>query len=332
MDAETELWGTFSVNDHMRRRAFVAEVLLYDRLVIPVPPKEDQEHERWRENRWQPERQRRLVEILGDWVVEIPWDEQHRSDWETLYRSADPIERARARVDSAGKAAFDAQQTKIARDAAWPYKATRLLLTDAPERDDLYYEKVPGVEVEAVAAYPSFPSFAREVRAKPLAHGRTVAPGEQLLGVFGWEFFVPEDAKLSDEKLLEKAVKLAARPSFRDNRAEFHRWRRRMVDGRVDPDSAVAELEKRLVRYQKAARARRTKGRVKTTLTVFGLGAQAAALVFPPAAIPGAGLLVGAGALATDKLLPEQTPDERARVAAMCYDAREHFRRGWWRR
>jgi hypothetical protein len=33
-----ELWGTFSVKDHLRERAFVAEVLLYDRLVIPRPP------------------------------------------------------------------------------------------------------------------------------------------------------------------------------------------------------------------------------------------------------------------------------------------------------
>ena len=27
-----ELWGTFSVRDHLRPRSFIAEVLLYDRL------------------------------------------------------------------------------------------------------------------------------------------------------------------------------------------------------------------------------------------------------------------------------------------------------------
>lgn len=41
-----ELWGTFSVADHLRERAFVAEILLYDRLVIPVPP-DDEERGRW---------------------------------------------------------------------------------------------------------------------------------------------------------------------------------------------------------------------------------------------------------------------------------------------
>ena len=33
-----EVWGTFSVADHLREQAFVADILLYDRLVILVPP------------------------------------------------------------------------------------------------------------------------------------------------------------------------------------------------------------------------------------------------------------------------------------------------------
>jgi hypothetical protein len=37
---EWELWGTFSVGDHLRANSFVAELLLYDRLVVPVPPQE----------------------------------------------------------------------------------------------------------------------------------------------------------------------------------------------------------------------------------------------------------------------------------------------------
>ena len=34
----TEVWGTFSVQDHLAERAFIADVLLYDRLVIPTKP------------------------------------------------------------------------------------------------------------------------------------------------------------------------------------------------------------------------------------------------------------------------------------------------------
>ncbi len=53
------LWGCYSVADHLEPRAFV---LLYDRLVIPTPSADDMA--RW-EQRWDPERQARLLGILG---------------------------------------------------------------------------------------------------------------------------------------------------------------------------------------------------------------------------------------------------------------------------
>src|SRR6476620_877169 len=34
---DSQLWGTFSVADHLRRTPFVADVLLFDRLIVPVP-------------------------------------------------------------------------------------------------------------------------------------------------------------------------------------------------------------------------------------------------------------------------------------------------------
>jgi hypothetical protein len=49
-----QVWGTYSVKDHCDPNAFVAEVMLYDRLVIPVPP-DDKERARWRKAGWQPE-------------------------------------------------------------------------------------------------------------------------------------------------------------------------------------------------------------------------------------------------------------------------------------
>jgi hypothetical protein len=44
-----QLWGTFSVMDHAREGTFLAEVVMYDRLVIPVPP--DPEHAKTPEDR-----------------------------------------------------------------------------------------------------------------------------------------------------------------------------------------------------------------------------------------------------------------------------------------
>ena len=60
-----EMWGTFSVDDHLRRRAFVAEMVLYDRLVVPVPPTDDGEELRaWRDRGWEPERAKETVDLL----------------------------------------------------------------------------------------------------------------------------------------------------------------------------------------------------------------------------------------------------------------------------
>ena len=48
-----ERWGAYSVVDHKDARKLAADVLLYDRLVLPTPP--DQDRERWVKNKWDPE-------------------------------------------------------------------------------------------------------------------------------------------------------------------------------------------------------------------------------------------------------------------------------------
>ena len=66
-----EVWGTFSVRDHCRPNAFAREVLLFDRLVLPVPANEA-ERARWRKpndakpkETWNPDRLDQLRHILG---------------------------------------------------------------------------------------------------------------------------------------------------------------------------------------------------------------------------------------------------------------------------
>lgn len=51
-----ERWGTFSVRDHMSDAPFVSDVLLYDRLIIPVSPTDKSQDEFWQE--FEPEQQR----------------------------------------------------------------------------------------------------------------------------------------------------------------------------------------------------------------------------------------------------------------------------------
>lgn len=67
---EVETWGTYSVRDHSRSRAFVADVLLYDRLMIPYPPNEA-EVERWKTSGWDPDRLKTCLQTLGDLAVPV---------------------------------------------------------------------------------------------------------------------------------------------------------------------------------------------------------------------------------------------------------------------
>src|SRR5271168_359035 len=100
-DAKLQHWGTYSVRDHIGSRAFVADVLLFDKLVIPRPATEQEllaeggqsagedQLEHWRRMKWKPDRQRELLDILGefDLAIELPWGVQARQDWRTVYRS-----------------------------------------------------------------------------------------------------------------------------------------------------------------------------------------------------------------------------------------------------
>src|ERR1039457_5172509 len=58
-----ERWGTFSVRDHMLDQPFAADVLMYDRLVIPHPANPD-ERAMWSEARWAPDRLDSFLKVL----------------------------------------------------------------------------------------------------------------------------------------------------------------------------------------------------------------------------------------------------------------------------
>jgi hypothetical protein len=101
------LWGCHSVADHLEPRAFVADLLLYDRLVIPTPAPDD--WDRW-EKRWDPDRQARLLEILGPLAERMEWSIELRGQLDDRYFPS--------------AAALDVSQ---ARD---PFQATRMIITD----------------------------------------------------------------------------------------------------------------------------------------------------------------------------------------------------------
>jgi hypothetical protein len=133
-----EVWGTFAVNDHLEPGAFLREVLLFDRLVVPVPSS-DQERLRWfapnpvdPSESWDPDRLDELLSVLGT---------QHEAGYNgsQLVRTS-PWDLDRWQSSKAKREVAEA----ISVDTA--FGATRLVLTQD--------EALPAI-VEAVAAYPS---------------------------------------------------------------------------------------------------------------------------------------------------------------------------------
>ncbi len=82
-----EVWATYSTRDHLAPKAFVADVMLYDRLVIPVPDEGDEAH--WRD--WNIERQKQLLNILGKRAVRVAWDANWQAKWKSQMEAAAAI-------------------------------------------------------------------------------------------------------------------------------------------------------------------------------------------------------------------------------------------------
>jgi hypothetical protein len=73
----SERWGAFSVIDHIDAGALAADVLLYDRLILPIPASGADEKE-WKSHNWQPDLQKRRIDALGDIADPVQWNDDRR--------------------------------------------------------------------------------------------------------------------------------------------------------------------------------------------------------------------------------------------------------------
>lgn len=199
---KVEVWGTYSVRDHLRSRAFVADVLLYDQLVIPRPPtpvEEAQERnaardrgetvtppaighdgkyktevDRWSENGWRPRRLEEMLKILREHrlVVELPWSEQARLEWARLYsqRTRERVGTHRAEIAAQAKDELESKP----RDSSLAYALTGSLIAthvyggyDSRVQRNVVDEmavrvRATGSEIEPVIACPSYQTLLAE--------------------------------------------------------------------------------------------------------------------------------------------------------------------------
>jgi hypothetical protein len=301
-----ETWGTFSVADHLSPRAFVADVLLYDRLVIPVP--DDKERERWTQLGRLPEVLDRKLLILeqpsrrrpeDSLVTRVPWTEDFRADLDRRYED----ERRAAREGIADLSEGEAMDRGIVAD--W-------MKSGDPSTPEI------------VPAYTSYAAMNTDWKPVSTAGDHVARPDDRLAGVIGWEFFVPEDSALDDDGALAEAVELAQRKEFREARAEFHAFRRDATRQGASPKQFRREFETLLARYQEQTA--KTKHRTRTLNAFVLVGASTSlvgAIAVPPLGIAAAAL--GLATIGVEKGWRSPRGTQQARALAMFHDAQKHF-------
>lgn len=293
-----QIWGTFSVKDHSDPNAFVAEVMLYDRLVIPVPP-DNEERVRWHNEGWQPERLDKLLNILGDRAYLVNWDDQRQQKWRTRFEAGTNV----------------AQET-----GDWAFVATRTELTVGLPRN------VTGIQ--AVTNYTSIKELEADLDLKS-TEGVVPLYGGTAIAILGHEFLVPEDPSWSHEELLREAVELSSESAFRRKRAGFWRWQREFLDEKgITDQSAIQEAieEMQDLLEEEKAVVRRKNVRIGTQFAFLVGSVGLGMLGGPLTAVAVGGAFVSVGQFVADKLL-ENPSNDADKPASLLRDIRKHF--GW---
>lgn len=266
------LWGCYSVSDHLEPRAFVADLLLYDRLVIPTPAPDD--WNRW-EKRWDPDRQARLLEILGPLAEPMEWSIELRGQLDDRY--------------SPGAAAVDVSH------AGDPYQATRMIITD-----QVMDRAVATGDVRGVAVYAEPDRFDREWtlgRSFPFVRRETVIqPGEvreagdpllaaqqDLARVIVTRLVVPDDG-VSDEEVLKRTVELVSDDRVAQARAELQHLVG-SIPPHLKPSTIAGEVDDVVTRLNEAVSRRTKRQRARVALQLASAGAGTVALWAPPVGI-----------------------------------------------
>jgi hypothetical protein len=274
------LWGCYSVKDHLEPRAFVADLLLYDRLVVPVPA--DDDIGRWEEERWDPERQKGLLEIAAPFVERIPWDDELQ---EQFLREFSPAVAA-SEIDSISRRAAGLD--------AW--ELTRRLITEHIRGDVL--RESPEGDIRAVAVYAqpdrfdrewrvtaTFPFFQRTAQVTPgrLREVDQAAPTElqRLAHLVVTRLVVPDDGR-DDADVLRQTVELIARKDVSARRAEFQAVLAQFSALGLQDETIVGEIDDLLAAYNDVIEKHSNAKKARVAVQVVTAAEGAAALWAPP--------------------------------------------------
>jgi hypothetical protein len=297
-----EIWACFSVFDHVKSGAFLSEAVMYDRLVVPVPPRDDpNEWQRWIDETWDPARQKQLLEVLDPIVEQVEWTAERRYAWEQSYQ---------ARRSSAGE--------YVKRSLAGELTAMGL------------FDEAPAMArpVVATSPYISIKELTEDLGIRREASRRPL-PASTVSAVVGRELLLPQDSSRTELELLQEVVHvLTKEDNYRNARYALNtRLQKFCRGGFTDHQSvtaAVTEIKEACDELERAVRKRKiwVTSRRLFSFAQIVLGAALAPL--SPVAI---GLVVaGLGQFtATEMLSDPEKPESQAPDLAMLLDVQHEL-------
>jgi hypothetical protein len=248
-------WAAFSVRAHRDIGSIASDVLLYDRIILPVP-EDDPEHERWVRSGWEPDAiALRTVQAAGV-IIPVPWTAQLRAEWQSSWD----------RLQQLGQEVAFGLTGKIyaASSAAWNEIAAGLQPDELPERKPFILAGYQS-EAEAKAELGIVPADVVASPPKLAMQGDRPVDHAVALQV---RRIVEEPAVRDPEEAFLTAISLATSPVFQQAR-------RRLFDLEDDlylDEWEPAEVEEKLAgleeEYRDVVRAacRQTRRRRVATL------------------------------------------------------------------
>jgi hypothetical protein len=275
-----QFWGCYAVSDHLQPNACVADVLLFDRLVIPVPPEDDPEALRPWEEDWRQDEQRELLGILGGIAYPVPWTSQFRAQFQDQWSAG---------LATGLDAAAEEESRSFGGVSARAAAATRSIIGET-----LAQMVIGQPDVHALAVYADPLNFDREwyfSRDVPFLKSRLsavagqpdfevdpsapVEPADQygLAKLLIADFAIPGTPGRSGPDLLREAVDLASEPEMVTWRRDYHGWIADMGPRGLSEKTLVREMREHIAAYNAAARRKKRTLIASRSATVFSTAA-----------------------------------------------------------
>jgi len=262
-----ERWGSLSVRDHVNTEELIANVLLYDRLVIPVFTEEQfdrqDEREYWEKQNWDPDLQRKRLLQLEELAIRKPWDTERRMKYK---KRVDEL-----RAEKADEIDY--------------YGITQEIIGS---KDELRKVKLPENVTSAttIAAYNSEAGFREDFTV-----GKPEANLAEQAYLLGRDLVVP--AIVDPEDSLRRAIELSLQDDFRVKRARLFNWQEEFAERKkLTAEQTIKEIALMTRDYNVAVSKAYDEVKKKCAFTLFGVALTVAG-IGTCALIPVAGVALG---------------------------------------